>query len=174
MSCTVMAVPYALAWVVGAVVSASAEAVYNKKHGENKELKEISVNCDDIQIIDDTHFLEKDFETPFVDKSILLKTLEEHGVVNIKDEDGIITGNVEGYCLKFTKHSENEPYSLKISGSDTNNSQEKVNNLESEYAINVQENAYMQIMEKLKENNMQLEDEVVEEDNTIVLTINID
>jgi hypothetical protein len=40
--------------------------------------------------------------------------------------------------------------------------------------MNVQEDAYMHIMEKLKENNMQVEEEEVMDDNTIVLTVNID
>ena len=42
------------------------------------------------------------------------------------------------------------------------------------YALNVQEDAYLHIIDKLKENNMQIEEEEVMDDNTIVLTVNIE
>ena len=40
--------------------------------------------------------------------------------------------------------------------------------------MNVQESVYLKILDKLKSNNMQLESEEVEDDNTIVLTVNLD
>ena len=40
--------------------------------------------------------------------------------------------------------------------------------------MNVQESVYLKILDKLKNNNMQLESEEVEDDNTIVLTVNLD
>ena len=49
-----------------------------------------------------------------------------------------------------------------------------MNSLNSEYAINVQEQSYNHIMEKLKDNNMTVEDEEIQEDNTIVITVNLD
>ena len=54
------------------------------------------------------------------------------------------------------------------------NIEEKVNDLNSEYALNVQEDAYLGIVEKLKENNMEIEEEEVLDDNTIVLTVNLE
>ena len=56
----------------------------------------------------------------------------------------------------------------------TDNAEEKVNDLNSEYALNVQEEAYLSIVNKLKDNNMEVEEEEVLDDNTIVLTVNID
>ena len=50
----------------------------------------------------------------------------------------------------------------------------KVGDLSGEYAMNVQEDAYLHIIDKLKDNNMQIEQEEAMEDNTIVLTVNID
>ena len=40
--------------------------------------------------------------------------------------------------------------------------------------MNVQEESYISIIEKLKENNMELESEEVLDDNTIVLTVNLE
>ena len=40
--------------------------------------------------------------------------------------------------------------------------------------MNVQEESYLSIIEKLKENNMTVESEEVLEDNSIVLTVNLE
>jgi hypothetical protein len=49
-----------------------------------------------------------------------------------------------------------------------------MNDLNAEYALNAQEDTYLNLIENLKEKNMEIEEEVVEEDNTIVLTINLE
>ena len=181
MSCTVIAVPYALAWVIGAVATAAASAIEN---AHNKAMEEEvgnnfsffkEGNCDgDIHTITAEHFMEKDFETPFVDKSILLKTLEEHGVTNISENDYTVSGSVDNYTLSFTRNETDKPFSLRITAKEKDNAEEKLGDLNSEYALNVQEDAYLHIVDKLKENNMTIEEEVVEDDNTIVLTVNIE
>lgn len=181
MSCTVIAVPYALAWVIGAVATAAATALEN---AHNKQAEEefsntfdflSDKNCnEEVHTITAEHFMEKVFETPFVDKAILLKTLEEHGVTNISENDCSISGNVDKYTLSFTRNEIDKPFSLRITTKENTNAEEKLNDLNSEYALNVQEDAYLHIVDKLKENNMTIEDEVVEDDNTIVLTVNID
>ena len=109
-----------------------------------------------------------------MDKEILRKTLEEHGVTNITEWENGMAGDVDNYKLTFEKPSEDKPYNLIISCRENDNAEEKVGDLNSEYAMNVQEDAYMHIIDKLKENNMQIEEEEVMDDNTIVLTINID
>ena len=172
MSCTVIAVPYAIAWIVGSLATAALGAVENA-HEMQREKEFHSKICEDVHTITAEHFIEKDFETPFVDKEILIKTLEEHGVTNITDNNNQIFGVVEGYNLTFSRSEENQPYSVRISAKGQDNADEKLNDLNTEYAMNVQEDAYLHIIEKLKENNMQIEEEVVEDDNTIVLTINI-
>lgn len=169
MSCTVLAVPYALAWVAGTLITAAASN-FNKR----KETGSIS-DCGEINIITEQNFIEKSFETPFMDKEILKKTLEEHGVRNLKEDDyGKIAGVVDNYGLSFEKLEDDKPYFLKISCLETDNAEEKVKDLENEYTLNVQEEAYLNIIEKLKENNMEIEDEEVQDDNTIVLTVNLE
>ena len=102
MSCTVIAVPYALFWVVGTLVSAAVSTVgdnYKEEISESSPfvLDNHDTTCDDVHTITEDHFIEKDFETPFMDKDILLKTLEEHGVSGIVEFDGKISGKIEGY-----------------------------------------------------------------------------
>ena len=179
MSCTVIAVPYALMWVVGAIATAAAATAATSENGNTNldtfnKIANDSENCSEDHVITEKHFIEKTFETPFMDKSILLKTLEEHGVTNITEWENGITGDVGNYKLIFEKTAEDKPYTVKISCTEKDNAEEKVGDLNNEYAMNVQEDAYLHIIDKLNENNMQIEQEEVMEDNTIVLTVNID
>ena len=164
MSCTVVALPYALMWVVGAIATAAASTAVENKNEDFFDFEDnnINENCTEDRVITEKHFIEKNFETPFMDKEILMKTLEEHGVRNIFEWESGISGEVENYKLTFEKPSADKPYNVRISC------------LNGEYALNVQEDAYLHILDKLKENNMQIEQEEVMDDNTIVLTVNID
>lgn len=175
MSCTVIAVPYALAWVVGAVAAAAAAEIANNNNVENEFnfLEDSSCN-NDVHKITAEHFIEKDFETPFVDNGLLIKTLNEHGVKINYNNDNEISGSVDNYNLIFKRNSSDQPYKVRITCSEQNAASTKLDDLNSEYALNVQEEAYLSIVEKLKENNMSVEEEVVEDDNTIVLTVNIE
>ena len=165
-------------WVVGAIATAAATAANEAK--ENRNLKELASiyneaeNCSEDHVITEKHFIEKTFETPFMDKEILKKTLEEHGVTIIEESESVISGKVDNYKLVFSKPEQDKPYNLRISCLEHDNAEEKVGDLSSEYAMNVQEDAYLHIIDKLKENNMQVEQEEVMDDNTIVLTVNID
>ena len=177
MSCTVLAVPYALVWVIGAVVTGVATLVNNDSIEEpiRQVVDDVSQDvCDGVKIISEANFMEKSLETPFMDKQLLIKTLEEHGVKNITDDFGKIKGEVDSYSFTFEKMSEDKPYHVTISYLEGNRPEEKLNDLNSEYALNVQEEAYLNIVEKLKDSNMEIEEEEVLEDNTIVLTVNIE
>lgn len=188
MSCTVVAVSYALsgvihAFVIGTSILTTAVSVVSVKMAENEikqkyigdELQEsvMPKDCDDVKIISDINFMEKSFETPFMDKEILLKTLTEHGAQNIVEEYGKIKGDVENYSLVFEKMEQDKPYFLRITYLEEDNPNLKFNDLQNEYVLNVQEETYLNIIDRLKENNMEIEDEEVLEDNTIVLTINL-
>lgn len=176
MSCTVVAVPWLLYQAIGAVVAASATA--SIAFNDLLDKTERQEDCEEVQVITAKHFMEKSFETVFMDKETLVKTLEEHGVVNIKYgeawEKDKVTGQIDSYTLSFEKASDDKPYFLTVTCLDTDNAEEKLNDLSSEYALNVQEDAYLSIIEKLKDNNMEVEEEEVLDDNTIVLTVNID
>lgn len=171
MSCTVFAVPYALAWVVGGIIGGTALTLDFDNETETKS----TADCDDVHVINEKLILEKTFETPFMDKNILLKTLEEHGAVEIQETDyGVIKCRTGSYVLNFEKTEADKPYFIKITCLKNNNPEEKIKDLENEYTLNVQEEAYLSIIDKLKENNLEVEDEEVQDDNTIVLTINLE
>ena len=109
-----------------------------------------------------------------MDKNILLKTLEEHGFVNIQELGEKITAEYQNYSVQFEKESNEKPYNLLIEYSTEDDVNEKVKDLNEEYSMNVQEESYLNIIAKLKENNMQIAEEEVLDDNTIVLTVNLE
>lgn len=180
MSCTVIAVPYALAWVIGAVATATAAAVAENKNKNETDTsfdflqEQNCTNENDFHTITAEHFMEKDFETPFVDCGLLAKTLSEHGAKNINRSDLDIFCSIDNYNLTFKRKDTSSPFTVRISSMEQANAEEKLGDLNSEYAMNVQEDAYLHLIDKLKENNMSIEEEVVEDDNTIVLTVNIE
>lgn len=184
MSCTVVAVPIALSWIAqtiltGTLITGGAIGLTAASYNKNRELYAIDdesiegCNSEDHEITY-SHFIEKEFETPFTDKNLLVKTLEEHGVQGIEASEDFISGKVDNYKLQFTKYYGKEAYTLRISCTEQENAEEKVGDITSEYSMNVQEDVYLHILDKLKENNMQIEEETVEDDNTIVLTVNLD
>lgn len=122
----------------------------------------------------------KEYDTVFVSKEVLLKTLEEHGAENIYVENENISCEMEGFLLDFYKPQATDtmafpPYKMKITTNCSENElQNFVENINSEYTSNSQEENYLKIKERLDKQNMRIAEEEVFEDNTIVLTVNID
>ena len=173
MSCSIEALPILLLYAIGVFKAKSAANNIRKQILDNPELFAEGAEKVTDSIFD--NLIEKEFETPFTDKEVLLKTMEEHGITDIEESyDGKITGKLNAFGFMFEKPSEGLSYHLKITCNQKDNAEEKMNDIASEYALNVQEAAYLSIVEKLKENNMEIESEEVEDDNTIVLTVNLE
>ena len=171
MSVTISAVPFFLIYsVVGGVIAYSNTLEEAKKYNTNSnyhfERKEIEEICN------------KDFETKIMDKDLLIKTLEEHGAVNITTQGNYISCNCEAFNLSFYKPAEDKPYSLRIAYNPQYSSDNKlenfVDNIGTEYTANAQEVSYNQIKERLEEQNLEIENEEIYDDNTIVLTVNLE
>ena len=103
MSCSVVAIPWAIAWIVGgiasqAAIAAAAGGVFDD--GGKALMKALETNkgevCDSLA----KQFLEKSFETPFVDKELLFKTLEE----GIKTADLGGTASCSGFADAVIAH----------------------------------------------------------------------
>ena len=190
MSVSVVAIPIALQYIVAGFLAATAvptilaaKEIDYEINGDidskNYESEKNSFNlaqreCSEHIVISESNFMDKTFETPFVDKNILLKTLEEHGFINIQEIEGKITAEFQNYSVRFEKESEEKPYNLLIKHAIEDDVYGKFNDLNEEYSMNVQEESYISIIEKLKNNNMELESEEVLDDNTIVLTVNLE
>lgn len=115
----------------------------------------------------------KELDTNFMDKDTLLKTLIEHGATNIIENNENITCDCEAFHLEFFKIPD-LPYKVIISCQGNNNINNFINDINTEYSANVQEISYNKVKENLEAQNLEIEEEEILEDNTIVLTINLE
>ncbi len=149
-----------VAQVSGTVLSGLSNTSAKKLHLEDNTLEE--------------QFFNKEFPTVIMDKTALLKTLEEHGATNFQTDGNSISCNCEAFHLTFTKTEKDKPYTMVATYNKDYGLNELVENLGSEYATNAQEISYNKIKERLAKQNLEIEEEEVYDDNTIVLTVNLD
>ncbi len=172
MSVTISAVPFLLLYTLGSGVIAAVKA-YSDANSKNSDF---TLHSDgNFHISEETAKMlyDKKFETTIMDKELLLKTLKEHGAVKIEEDGENISCNCETFHLEFTK-TPNNPYSLRISYNEDYNPDELVQDIGDEYTINAQEVSYNKIKERLESQNLEIENEEIYDDNTIVLTVNLE
>ena len=169
MSVSISAVPFFLLFTISRGV---IEYIQTSK--ESQESIKIKDNYN-IHIDEETAeaLNNKDFETNIMDKELLLKTLTEHGAVNIKTVEENISCDCEAFHLVFTKRTD-KPYLMNISYNEEYKLEEFVENLGNEYTLNAQEISYNQIKERLEQQQLEIEEEEIYDDNTIVLTVNLE
>ena len=170
MSVTISMVPFFLLFAVGSTLSEVTSAVV---HGQQYAGKTSSgllhLEAEDIEKI-----FNKKYETTILDKDVLVKTLKEHGATNVKVDYDKITCDCEEFSLVFEKSESDKPYSMQITYVSDKNLNEFVENIASEYTANAQEVSYNKIKERLAEKNLEIYEEEIYDDNTIVLTVNLD
>lgn len=177
MSITIIAAPVSLGYVlVTTLVSALSANVVSEASTSistinnttaSQSLDTISVNKDDIEQVC------KEYKTVIADRDLLLKTLQERGVDNLSVKDDSIYTKISEFNLLFTRQNEGETYNLKVFMSCDTDSQELVNEIFGEYCINTQESTYEKIVSRLESQNLQIDEEEVLDDNSIMLTINL-
>jgi hypothetical protein len=166
MSISITALPYLLiAYVVPIIVESSIKVEKGLSTNNTQKIHLEQNTLDEI--------LNKEFETPFTDKEVLIKTLSEHGATNIYENKNNISCDCEVFHLNFYK-MDDLPYKLIISTNPNSNVDELLNDINNEYAINVQELSYNKIKERLEAQNLNIEEEEIYDDNTIVLTVNLE
>ena len=146
----------------------------------NEEMKSIlNKQKENITKEDLEKLISKEYQTTFVDKDLLIKTLKEHGCENIRYEKGIITCTLEDFKLEFYKDEtlegeEKNAFRMKIiANCDENRIEELINDINTEYTMNTQEESYIKIKERLEKQGLRINEEEILEDDSIVLTINI-
>ena len=177
------AISVGIAGTSTAVISNSAknsvevEMDYKKMNTEIKKLLKQSNGMVSKEII---NLMCREYETVFVDEDVLIKTLSEHGAENIYTEGDKLSCEMEGFILEFYKDNPTEeiafpPYKMKITTNcDEEEIQSLLDDINSEYKLNTQEENYIKIKDRLDKQNLKVEEEEVMDDNTIVLTVNID
>ena len=170
MSVSVSAVPFFLLFTVGKgvieFIKMSSEV--NQDINAYKEKQTLHIGDKTLE-----NLYNKEFSTTIMDKDVLLKTLKEHGATNIEENGNDITCDCEAFHLFFKKNKD-EAYTLKISYNNGYKLDELVENLGNEYTSNAQEISYNKIKERLEEQNLEIEEEEIYDDNTIVLTVNLE
>ncbi len=166
MSVTISALPFMLIYATGTGIVNFANYARNSLSTFDGE--KIHLNKEDVQNI-----LNSDIETTIMDKEILLKTLEEYGAQNIEFEKDNIYCDCDEFHVEFYKEPL-KPYIMNISYINQQSMEEFAENLGSDYGINAQEVSYKKIKERLEAQNLKIDEEDIYEDNTIVLTVNLE
>lgn len=170
MSVTVSAVPFLLF----AVVSKTMVEVIQLGLTKSTEVENIGKNDFHLENNILGELCNKEFDTIIMDKDVLLKTIEEHGATNIIESQNDISCDCDSFHIDFYKMSENEPYKIRVSYRNTTGLESLISDLGNEYSINAQEISYNKVKERLEAQNLEIEKEEIYEDNTIVLTVNLE
>ena len=112
--------------------------------------------------------------TNIVDKDTLVKTLEDFNIEEIIESCNAISCNYGDLKLKFFKTEESTPYTIEIKCHDNMSANELIKNIAEGYNLNAQEISYNTIKENLQKENLLINEEEIFDDNTIVLTVNLE
>lgn len=156
---------------IAGITGAIASAISSERETDYQEIDETyHFSMEEIRKLQ-----EKEIETVFVDKDTLVKTLEEYGANITAIESNKIECSVEDFEFTFYKIGDiaTSPYKLKIKYNEEDSLKNLLENIHSEYTSNTQEASYNKVIQRLEEKNMQYEEEVYDDD-TIVLTVNLD
>ena len=114
------------------------------------------------------------YPTNFKDKDLLIKTLEDYGIKPIVNNNGEIIADVSGTHFRFQR-SDSEPYTVELeSSTDLKDVFTQLTLIDEDYMHNVQSLTYENLKKNLEgRKNLYIENEEVLEDNSIVITVNI-
>ena len=124
MSCTIaIAIPYLLisqlvnlAVTAGVIETAASIKSKNMTNDIDEQILQKVQHMEFGKVVE--KLLVQENQTNFLDQDILIKTLQEHGVNNLKIVDDTVTCQIEKFNLKFYRNN-NEPYMLNVSHPET-------------------------------------------------------
>ncbi len=113
------------------------------------------------------------FPTNFRDEHLLVSTLRDYGLQPNVQADGEVTCRVEHYFLRFHPTEEGS-FSVEVENApDLQQVFQLLSTLDEDYKRGVQAAAYENLMGRVGEKNLVVESEEVLEDNSIVITLNV-
>ena len=113
------------------------------------------------------------FPTNFRDERLLVDTLEDHGLRPSVQANGEVVCTVEQLVLRF-RPAEEGPFSVEVENApDLQQVFQFLSTLDEDYRRGVQAEAYEKLMGRVEEKNLVVESEEVLEDNSIVITLNV-
>ncbi|WP_043930620.1 hypothetical protein [Bacillus sp. EB01] len=115
----------------------------------------------------------KVFPTNFRDGGVLVRTLKEFGVNAYEKADGEISCVVQGTPLTFRQNGD-APFTVEIkSNPNMHEMYAYLSDIDEEYKRCLQSVVYEKLKQRAAEKNLSIESEEVLEDNSIVITLNI-
>ena len=171
MSIEVILIPLAIQALPGIIAGCAAAgiAISEKMHDKKESIKEMPA---------DSRYLEEEhsFATQMNNYNFLKNSLGkvEHETVHC-DNNGQMMLIAKNFSVVFGKNEDMGSFMANFHGEIGNNDCEKfLNDLYEEYTRQVQQAVYLELVEKAKKKNIQLEAEEILEDNSILLTLDID
>lgn len=116
----------------------------------------------------------REFISNLTDEDTLVKTLEDFGIEDITKTNNDILCCYGDLKLRFFKPTENSPYTIEIACQNTLGINEVIKDITSEYSANAQEISYNTIKENLMKKNLLINEEEIYDDDSIVLTVNLE
>lgn len=182
MSCTIAALPFLLIYAIVTSSSKNAENESSHKAYDKEEIKRrLRAEMEHTLVENNGEVTEeqieqlcKEYRTVFMDKDILIKTLQEYGLKDFSMKDDTISARVENFNIIFYREDSTKPYMLRVYSSTSCDETVIVDDLNSEYALNVQEETYIKIKERLSKRNLNIDEEEILEDDSIMITVNLD
>ena len=112
-------------------------------------------------------------KTNFKNKEFIKEALIHYGL-KLNDNTSNITSFLDKGTVTFKKNQEGTYDIIFVGNLDEKTENDFISQINDEYLKVVQEDTYKKVIENIKSKNMALEDEVVTDDDSIVLTISID
>lgn len=195
MSCTISALPFGLLFAVVSSITTGIE----QERKERERLEQTAMSTQ--MLIDNTNRIKeqinsrlrenlaanqgeisqeqinsicKKYQTVFMDRDLLMKTLQEYGIQTLVVNKNRVSADIENFHLEFYRENETVPFDLKVTCTEECDETVILSDLNSEYGMNAQEETYIKIKERLAQKNMKIDEEEILEDDSIMLTINLD
>ncbi len=157
---------------------AGRKVFWEEKGGVEKEkLQKKDVNMYHMQT-NEKEILQKQeyketFPSIYVDADLVLEILQRYQIKVLSFQENLIEAEYECYKMSFFRESSDEPFDINIisSSNKTKELYNCLNTLNDEYYASMQERTYLHIREQLEEEGLEIEEEEVLEDNSIVITV---
>ena len=87
----------------------------------------------------------------------------KNDLINFQNKGDILLEKTEDDTINF----------IFVGDYDQNEAERYVNNISDEYALVIQEQTYLKVLERIEKENLSLESEIIDNEDSIVLTLNV-
>jgi hypothetical protein len=113
------------------------------------------------------------FPTNFRDETLLRKTLSEYGVTPLAGDSGKLAWQINQTTLVFSQEDD-QPFSLEVSNvTDMREVYSRLDDINEHYSRNVQLQTYQKLKDRIRSRGLVIQNEEVEQDESIVVTLTI-